>query len=167
MHTRACSNPTPAHGGKACSGNATEQCNTKRCHGTHFVGSGDHMSTKTRCVGCGYVRFLYCVQPMTFACAADSLRMVPVSSTLISVGISVGGLIFLLVVTAFVVFLWRRHRCMQPSPPGDVDSSSILIELVDSPGSVTDNVGQHEPTDGVSAPDLALQRVMDWATGCC
>ena len=95
--------------------------------------------------------------------------MVPVPTTLIPVGIFlfVGGLIFLLLVATFVVLLWRRHRGMQPTHTGDVDSSSILVELVDSPGSITDNVWQHEPTDEVSAPDLALQRVMDWATGCC
>ena len=110
---------------------------------------------------------------MTFACAADSLRsadslrMDPVLTTLIPVGIFVGSLIFLLVVATFVVLLWRRHRGVQSTHPDDVDSSSILIELVDSPGSVPDNVWQHEPTDEVSAPDLAFQRVMDWATGCC
>ena len=97
---------------------------------------------------------------MTFACAADSLRMDPVPTTLIPVGIFlfVGGLIFLLVNATCVVLLWRRHRGMQSTHTGDVDS---LIELVNSPGSVTDNVWQHEPTHEVSAPDLALQRVMD------
>ena len=33
VHTRACSNPRPAHGGKACSGDGTGRCNTERCAG--------------------------------------------------------------------------------------------------------------------------------------
>ena len=102
-----------------------------------------------------------------FACAADSLRVVLDPTTPIPVWVFVGGLIFLLIVATFIVLLWRRRRDVQPTHPGDVGSSSILIELVDSPGSVTDSVWQHEPTHEVSAPDLALRRVMDWATGCC
>ena len=33
VHTRACSNPTPTNGGKACGGAATKPCNTQRCPG--------------------------------------------------------------------------------------------------------------------------------------
>ena len=33
VRARNCSNPTPAHGGKPCSGDATETCNTQLCPG--------------------------------------------------------------------------------------------------------------------------------------
>ena len=67
MHTRACSNPTPAHGGKPCSGNATEQCDTEPCAGmTRHVG----MSV----FSVGFCAYLY---PSVYVCVKVTAHTLP------------------------------------------------------------------------------------------